>query len=73
MNLENWISQARRHWKEFQPTRYEALLRAGILESELRIAAERTHDEMSAFEQNGFTTHEAWERVREEYLFPPQE
>jgi hypothetical protein len=27
----------------------------------------------SAFEQNGFTTHEAWERVRKEYLFPPEE
>jgi len=73
MNLENCITQARRHWKEFQPTRYEALLKAGILESELKDAAERTHYEMSMFERNGFTTHEAWERVREEYLFPPPE
>lgn len=73
MNLENWISQARQHWKEHQPKRFKALKEAGILEQALRTAAEQTHKEMTALENAGMKEHEAWEMVRETYLFPPPE
>lgn len=73
MNLENWISLAREHWKEFQPTRFKELQQTGKLKEALAEAAERTHLEMSDLENAGLTTHEAWEMVRELYLFPPEE
>jgi hypothetical protein len=42
-NLNNWISQAREHWKEHQPTRFRELSKAGKLGKALRDAAEQTH------------------------------
>jgi hypothetical protein len=59
--------------REFLPSRYKEFKAAGILERELREAARRTADEMDSFMRNGFAEHEAWEYVREEYLFPPPE
>ena len=73
MNLNNWIRQAKEHWKEFQPTRYNELEKAGTLEQALQQAAEQTHLEMSELEESGFQSHEAWEMVRERYLFLPEE
>ena len=73
MNLNNWINQAREHWKEFQPTRYQELQKAGKLDAALTAAAEQTHQEMSQLESQGFQNHEAWEMTREKYLFPPPE
>jgi hypothetical protein len=73
MNLNNWINQAEEHWKEFQPTRYKSLKQAGTLDEALRQAAEQTHLEMSELETSGLTTNEAWEMVRERYLFPKEE
>ncbi len=73
MNLEVWMSQARAHWKEFQPTRFKELVRTGNLQAALRDAAERTYSEMTALEEKGFKNHEAWEIVRNEYLFPAPE
>ena len=71
MNLNDWISQARDHWRQFQPTKFKELRKAGKLEQALRDAAERTHREMTELENSGFRNHEAWEMVRERYLFPP--
>jgi hypothetical protein len=68
-----WISQARDHWKEHQPTRFRELKKVGKLGQALKEAAELTHREMSQLEAQGFKNHEAWEMVREKYLFPPQE
>ncbi|MDP3552633.1 hypothetical protein [Methylocystis sp.] len=73
MNLENWINQARRHWQEFQPTRFKELKKSGKLQAALDEAAERTYQEMNALTEAGFQEHEAWEMVRQEYLFPPEE
>ncbi|RMX06835.1 hypothetical protein D8I35_10105 [Corticibacter populi] len=73
MNLQHWISQARDHWKEFQPTRYKQLQESGRLGQALKDAAEQTHREMTQLEEAGFANHEAWEMVRELYLFPPEE
>lgn len=73
MNLQNWIGQAREHWKEFQPTRFRELKKAGKLEEALQEAVDRTSAEMQALEAKGFREYEAWEIVRNEYLFPPEE
>lgn len=68
-----WIRQARKHWQEFRPTMFEDMKQAGTLEAALAEAAERTYLEMTALEEAGFKYHEAWEMVRERYLFLPEE
>lgn len=73
MNLQNWISQARAHWEEFLPEKFASLQEAGTLQRALKEAAEQTHREMTALEEQGFRNHEAWEMVREKYLFLPAE
>ena len=73
MNLKHWISQARAHWKEHRPTYYRELNRTGKLGEALKEAAEATHREMSELEAAGYSNQEAWEMVRETYLFPPGE
>ena len=49
------------------------LKRSGQLEAALTDAAQRTQREMAQLEGAGFYAHEAWEIVRESYLFPPEE
>jgi hypothetical protein len=46
MNLENWKSQARDHWKEFQPTAFKHLVQTKTLQKALDEAAEMTFQEM---------------------------
>ena len=71
--LQNWVSQAKAHWKEFQPTLYSQLEKSGKLDAALQMAAQQTAEEMNELEESGMTEHEAWEMTREQYLFPPQE
>ena len=71
--LQNWVSQAKAHWKEFQPTLYGQLEKSGKLDAALQQAALQTAEEMNELEESGMTEHEAWEMTREQYLFPPQE
>ena len=60
----NWRMQAEMHWKEFQPKRYAALKKAGMLEKALLEAADTTARakllvaflEMGAFGQPPETT-----------------
>lgn len=73
MNLQNWVRDAKAHWKEFLPKRYAEFEKAGILNAQLQDAAERTSDEMSQLQNAGLSYSEAWERVRSEYLFLPEE
>ncbi len=73
MLLQNWVNQAREHWKEFQPKRYSELVKSGKLEGALQDAAERTYREVTDLEDQGFDFQDAWEMVRERYLFVPEE
>ena len=73
MNLQNWVRQAKDHWKEFQPKRYASLEKSGKLEAALQDAAERTYREMTELEDQGFDHQDAWGIVRERYLFVPEE
>jgi hypothetical protein len=71
--LQNWISQAREHWKEFQPARFRSLEATGMLDAALKEAAEQTFLELGQLEDTGFNHHEAWQIVRERHLFPAEE
>ena len=68
-----WIAQARAHLKEHRPAQYERLTQAGTLEQHLQQAAQETSQEIHALMNQGATWQEAWELVREIYLFPPAE
>ena len=67
------MNQARQHWQEFQPTRFQALTDSGQLETALRQAAERTAEEMSKLIDRGVNAGDAWMEVRELHLFPAPE
>ncbi len=65
--------QAKRHWKEFQPTMYKHLLAEGTLDQTLIELEQHTQDEMDQLEQAGFHDYEAREIVYPKYLFLPDE
>jgi hypothetical protein len=67
------MDQAREHWKEFQPIRYQSLKATGTLDAALKDAAEQTFKELERLQETGFNNHEAWEIVRDTHLFPPEE
>lgn len=69
----NWIAQARAHWKEHQPKRFKALVKAGTLQTALQAAAQDTSREMENLRGQGIPPEAAWEMVRERHLFPPEE
>lgn len=73
MNLQNWINQARSHWQENRPKLHQSLKKQGTLEPMLKQAAERTYQEVSQLEDAGYQPDEAFQMVREKYLFPPGE
>jgi len=73
MNLSNWARQAKAHWKEFQPTRYQALKQQETLDLAAQQAADQTYREMDQLEQAGYQPDEAFQMVRERYLLPPEE
>ncbi|WP_146163056.1 hypothetical protein [Variovorax sp. WS11] len=73
MRHATWIAQAREHWKEHLPKMYARLEKTGKLEQALTEAAEATSNGIRALTTQGATWQEAWEQVRETYLFPPEE
>jgi hypothetical protein len=68
-----WKEQARAHWKQFRPALFRDLQKAGMLEATLDDAVERTAREMTELQAMGYKDYEAWEIVRESYLFIPEE
>lgn len=68
-----WKEKARQHWQEFQPTRFNELSSSNQLEDALDYAVEQTWAEMQSLINSGFQEHEAWEMVRENYLFVREE
>ncbi len=73
MQHATWIAQARAHWKEHLPKMFARLEKAGKLEQALAEAADATARDLRALTTQGATWQEAWEQVRETYLFPPEE
>ena len=73
MQHENWIAQARDHWKEHLPEMFARLKQEGKMEQALTLAAFQTAQEMRNLTKQGIAHQEAWEQVREQYLFLPEE
>lgn len=73
MMYANWIRQAREHWKEFLPAKYNDLKQNNLLEQALMEAAEATAKEMDVYRAQGFNETEAWELTRNLFLFPEPE
>lgn len=71
--MRQWAAQAIEHWKEYQPKRYKALKMSGKLQQEAEAAASLTEKALQEEMDQGAMYHEAWEMVRELYLFPPEE
>ncbi len=69
----NWIAQANEHWKEHRPSLHQSLRRTGTLPKALREAADATARDLETLRSQGFDQSQAWEMVRERYLFPPEE
>jgi mannitol/fructose-specific phosphotransferase system IIA component (Ntr-type) len=61
MQHQHWIDQAREHWQEYLPTKFEALQKAGTLDAELLKAAQETSAEMSTLIGQGLHASEAFE------------
>jgi len=60
---------ALKHWKAHQPTLYHDLERAGRLKQTAEHAATQTLSDRDSLIALGQTPQEAWETVRERYLF----
>lgn len=73
MQHDHWIAQAHQHWKEHRPKAFRRMKADGTLGQRLTEAAEATEAEMRNLMAQGFQHHEAWEQVRETYLFLPEE
>lgn len=79
--LTPYDCQAEQHWREFCPKMVAELDAAGRLQEMLREAEEQTKKEMDRLcrqlMQQGLTVQQAqvqaWEVVRERYLFLPPE
>lgn len=73
MQTDGWKEQARAHWKAHQPKRFRSLANAVALNRELDAAVAWTGEQMDRLQAAGMSESEAWEMVREERLFPPEE
>lgn len=73
MQHPNWIAQARQHWQEHLPKMYARLKADGTLQAKLTEAADATARDLENLMGQGFNYQEAWEQVRETYLFLPEE
>ncbi len=61
------------HWKEHRPQMFKELMDEGQLETEVQRAADKTNEMLDSLMGQGMPYHQAWEMVREEFLFLPEE
>lgn len=72
-NLDATTLAVIEHWKEFRPTMYRSLKEAGTLEKEALRAVDRTMDELYQMTSRGVPYHQAWEMLKERYMYLPEE
>ncbi len=72
-NYPALVHQTLRHWKDYLPNKYQELLESGELEDEALLAYEKTMEEWADLTDQGMDYHQAWEMIREKYLFLPEE
>jgi hypothetical protein len=61
------------HWRQFRPTQYADLKRAGTLQQAVEQAAQQTLDAAQSLIARGYPEWAAWEAVREEWCLLPDE
>ena len=66
--MQQWINQAREHWREFCPKKVAELEKAGLLGKALYQAAEETLTAIEQMQKAGMTFSEAREVAMREYL-----
>lgn len=71
--LRPLAAQAISHWKSHLPEMYARLKAAGTLEATALQAVRQTMDEKVNLMNQGIPEDAAWEMVREQYLFRPEE
>jgi len=73
-NLDSWAQQAIQHWKEFRPSLYRELKSTGKLDEAAQNASDQTEQDIEDLVlKHGMPYQDAWEAVRERYLFLPSE
>lgn len=73
LKLSGWAQQAKKHWKTYRPKMYRQLQRSGRLNETLQQAAENTGEALADCIEKGMKYDQAWELVREMWLFLPSE
>lgn len=71
--LTGWASAAAKQWKKYRPKMYQELVKTGQLESRANKAAEQTRDALADLISQGVPYDQAWESVREMWIYLPSE
>lgn len=71
--LTNLRQRVADHWKEFRPTMWRDLERSGALTESLSQAVELTKSAYHDAVDSGLSQDQAWELVREEWAFLPED
>ena len=67
------IVRKKKKWEKNLPKMYNENEAKGVLQQKLEEAAEQTYQELDQLELSGISPDEAWQIVRERYLFLPEE
>lgn len=73
LKLDRWAKEAAEHWYEHRPRMYKGLLEKGLLVKSLEEASERTGEAYAELVSKNVNPLEAWQQVREMWLFLPSE
>lgn len=65
--------QAVEHWKRNLPSLYHSLQESGELQSRAQKAADQTNDDLELLVSQGVPWHNAWDEVKNRYVFLPSE
>lgn len=71
--MESLAHQAKEHWKKLRPRMYAELKASGKLDELAQDAARRTREMVADLIEKGWSHDQAWEGVREQFVFLPSE
>lgn len=72
-NMTPLASQILEHWETYRPRMAAEFKEQGRLVLECQLAADKTKEMLYNLEDQGMSRDQAWELVREEYAFLPEE
>jgi hypothetical protein len=65
--------QAIEHWKKHLPNLYASLKEKGLLVKRAQKAADQTNEDLENAVSQGVPWHNAWDEVKNRYVFLPRE